>query len=266
MKTLKKLLLNDGFILVLIIINAIVLFLQGFDFPVHVLKVLSIIDNIITMIFVAELCVKLIQYGPANFFKSAWNIFDAVIILLAVPSLFEWFTGFGGRPTEYILVLRVLRVFKFFRFIRFLPDVHKVLTGFKRAMKTSMVIILGFFVYGFIVAVLSCYLYRNTAPEYFHTPLSSFYSIFKIFTIEGWYAIPDLIAGRTNEAAAVLTRIYFVFILVTGGIFGLSLVNSVFVDAMVSDNTDPLERKVDELEKKIDKLLEMQGKRKNEKN
>ena len=32
-------------------------------------------------------------------------------------------------------------------------------------------------------------------------------------------------------------------ILITGGIFGLSLVNSIFVDAMVADNNDEIEKK-----------------------
>lgn len=45
-------------------------------------------------------------------------------------------------------------------------------------------------------------------------------------------------------------------ILITGGIFGLSLVNSIFVDAMVQDNNDELEKKVDLLNKKIDRLLD----------
>jgi voltage-gated sodium channel len=53
-----------------------------------------------------------------------------------------------------------------------------------------------------------------------------------------------------------LTKIYFVLILLTGGIFGLSLVNSIFVDAMVSDNNDELENKIDSLEKKIDNLID----------
>ena len=35
--------------------------------------------------------------------------------------------------------------------------------------------------------------------------------------------------------------------LLAGGIIGLSLVNSIFVDAMVEDNTDELEAKVDVL-------------------
>jgi len=48
----------------------------------------------------------------------------------------------------------------------------------------------------------------------------------------------------------------FIFILLTGGIFGLSLVNSIFVDAMVSDNNDELEKKIDDLNEKVSKLLE----------
>lgn len=41
-----------------------------------------------------------------------------------------------------------------------------------------------------------------------------------------------------------------------GGIIGLSLVNSVFVDAMVSDNNDELNKEVERLHKKIDVLTE----------
>jgi len=49
--------------------------------------------------------------------------------------------------------------------------------------------------------------------------------------------------------------VYFIFVVISGGIFGLSLVNSIFVDAMVSDNNDELEKKIELIDKKIDKLL-----------
>ena len=48
---------------------------------------------------------------------------------------------------------------------------------------------------------------------------------------------------------------YFIFVVFSGGIFGLSLVNSIFVDAMVSDNNDELEKKIDNLETKITLLI-----------
>ena len=43
-----------------------------------------------------------------------------------------------------------------------------------------------------------------------------------------------------------------------GGVIGLSLINSVFVDAMVSDNNDDLLERIDQLEEKIDRLLKQQ--------
>jgi len=49
--------------------------------------------------------------------------------------------------------------------------------------------------------------------------------------------------------------LYFIFVVLTGGIFGLSLVNSIFVDSMVSDNNDELEKKIDSLDSKIIKIL-----------
>jgi len=110
--------------------------------------------------------------------------------------------------------------------------------------------LLGFLVYNFVISVLSCFFYRNIAPEYFANPLVSFYSIFKIFTVDGWYEIPDFISKRSNETIGILTKIYFVVIVFTGGVFGLSIVNSIFVDAMVSDNNDNLENQVAALDKK----------------
>ena len=44
-----------------------------------------------------------------------------------------------------------------------------------------------------------------------------------------------------------------------GGVIGLSIVNSIFVDSMVSDNNDSLELKVDALQRKIDLLLEQRN-------
>ena len=49
-------------------------------------------------------------------------------------------------------------------------------------------------------------------------------------------------------------------LLVLGGVIGLSLVNLVFVDAMVSDNNDDVKEKLNQLEAKIDKILESKEK------
>ncbi len=260
MKAIKKLLLNDKFILGLIIINSIVIFMQGFELTQFIKSILVQVDNIITVIFLLELVAKLISFGLKDFFKSNWNIFDAILIILAIPSLYFWIFNGNSSQLDYLLVLRISRIFKFFRFIRFFPDIDHLIVGIQRALKASVIVLLGFLVYNFVISVLSCFLFRNIAPEYFANPLISFYSIFKIFTVEGWYEIPDYISRNSSEAIGILTKIYFVLILLSGGIFGLSLVNSIFVDAMVSDNNDELEKKVDSLEKKINILIDKQTK------
>ena len=48
---------------------------------------------------------------------------------------------------------------------------------------------------------------------------------------------------------------YFVLIVLSGGIFGFSIVNAIFVDEMMKDNNDDLEAKVDELNRKMDRIL-----------
>lgn len=130
------------------------------------------------------------------------------------------------------------------------------MSSIKRALKTSYIIGIGFFILIFIVSLVSCALYKDVAPEYFGNPLQSIYAIFQLFSVEGWYEIPDLIAERSTPLWGSIVKLYFSVLLLIGGIIGLSLVNSIFVDAMVEDNNDELEKEVQLLHDKIDKLLE----------
>ena len=50
------------------------------------------------------------------------------------------------------------------------------------------------------------------------------------------------------------TRIFFVVAVLIGGILGLSLANAVFVDEMMMDNTESLERKMDALTEEVARL------------
>ena len=121
-------------------------------------------------------------------------------------------------------------------------------------MRESYAILLCFFVIIVIFGLLNCSLFKDIAPQYFATPLDSIYAVFRICTVEGWYDIPDTIAVATTSAVGGFVRLYFVFILILGGIIGMSFINSIFVDAMVSDNNDDVMKKLEELEAKIDNL------------
>ncbi len=66
--------------------------------------------------------------------------------------------------------------------------------------------------------------------------------------------MPEAIAENAGTTMAIVARIYFSILLFLGGIIGMSLVNSIFVDAMAADNNDEVLEKLNQLEKKIDKI------------
>lgn len=258
MQRIVDLFLKEKFILGIIFLNALIIFLQGFNFPPSIGSGLDALDNVITLIFLLEMTIKLNQFGMKNFFSSNWNKFDFTLVLLAIPSLLIWITGSTFVDLDFLLILRVTRAFKFFRFLRFFPEIDQLISGVKRAIKASLVLFLGLFIFIFIVSIVSTFLFKDYSPEFFGNPMKSFYSVFKVFTVEGWYEIPDHLSQTVSEQSpqlAVFITVFFSFILLLGGIFGLSIVNSIFVDTMVSDNNDELIEKVESLEKKIDELL-----------
>ncbi|WP_143961349.1 ion transporter [Litoribacter populi] len=253
----KKLFLNERFILLIILLNSAIIFIEGFNFHITDRLWLDLLDNGFTIIFLVELLVKIREYGAKGYFKSNWNIFDFTLVMLALPSLSSLFVTAQIIDLDFLLAFRTMRIFKFFRFIRFVPKIDKIISGVMRASKASVLIIIAFFIFNFTISIISCFLFRDISPEYFSNPLISFYSIFKVFTIEGWYEIPDEMTQDSSPLLAFLVRLYFIIILFVGGIFGLSLVNSIFVDAMVSENNVDLENEVRVLNAKIDRLLEM---------
>lgn len=217
-------------------------------------------DFFFTVLFGVEIYFKINQYGLKRFLKSEWNLLDTVVVFLSLPSLLLYFIP-DSPYIGFLLLLRVFRVFKFFRFLKFVPNINSLLSGIRRALKASVFVIIAFFVYTFVVSLFSCHIFHEIAPRYFRNPLVAFYTIFKIFTIEGWYEIPDTIAATASIKIAFFTRAYFVLVVTTGGLFGLSLVNAIFVDEMTSDNTRLLEQKVDKLNQKIDWLVQQQESR-----
>lgn len=52
----------------------------------------------------------------------------------------------------------------------------------------------------------------------------------------------------------MFARIYFAVLVFIGGILGMSLINSVFVDAMVEDNNDDVLEKLEHIEKELREL------------
>ena len=209
-----------------------------------------------TVFFILEAIAKIRTYSWLGYIKNPWNRFDFFLVIISFPSLFELSHIFPD--ISFLLVFRLLRLLRILRFLRFIPNIKTMFAGIRRAFRASIFVLIVLFIYNVLLAVLSNFIFSDLSPKYFGNPFVSLYSIFQIFTVEGWNDITqDLLEATSgNVWKEGFIRFFFVLIVLTGGIFGFSIVNAIFVDEMVRDNNDDLEQKVDELNRKIDLLMQ----------
>lgn len=249
---MKKILLNEKLLLAIVILNVVVIFIQecGVD---HM--ALSLVDIVCTLIFVVEMVVKHIEYGPKGYWRDRWNALDGIVTVLSIPALLAYLIP-EIASINAIIIFRALRVFKLFRTARRFPNLTEIWSGFKLALRQSAGFLLGYFIVIVVIAMFNSALFGKVAPQYFDTPLDAIYSVFQLFTVEGWYEIPNAVVGDLSPVWTHIIRFYFCLLLIGGGIIGMSLINSIFVDALAADNNDDVKAKLDILERKIDRLLQ----------
>ena len=198
----------------------------------------------IDIIFLIEVVYRFKVLG-SKFFKSYWNIFD---VFLIVASLI--FFVLPNSTTSTLTILRVFRLIKLLRIIPLIPNFEKILKGVARAVKASRAIFIMLFVLIFFFSILGYVLFSGTIPQHFSDPLISAYTVFSLFTVEGWNEIPTTVAA--NSIDYYLIRAYVIAVIVFGSFFALSLANAIFIDEMVLDNNEELEGKIELLSRKVE--------------
>ncbi len=251
MQNIKKLFLNDRFIMSVILLNCVILFVEemGMMHPAIVA-----VDVICLLIFTIEMIVKHSQQGAKRYWSNGWNRMDGILVMVGLASLPGMLLPVEAPDLSVLLALRTLRIFRFFKVIHLFPNFTSIMRNFGRALSDSASLFVGYLVILFMSSMISCELFAERAPELFGDPLLSIGSTFRLFTIEGWYEIPDAICADLVRPLSTLVYIYFIGLLVLGGIIFMSLLNSVFVDAMVSDNNDEVLKKLEEIKKELEEL------------
>ena len=196
--------------------------------------------------FVIEIVLKIYVHGWRGFWAQGMNRFDFIIVVASCPTLVA---PFADNQFSALLALRSARLIRLLRILRFVPDAARLWAGVSRALRASVGLVLALFLYNLILGLMACHLFHDVLPSHFGDPIESIYTLFKAFTIEGWYEIPDAIAAQRPDVPwlSTLARGFFVIAVISGGLLGLSMVNAVLVDQMVQDNHDDLEREVAKL-------------------
>ncbi|MEQ9305410.1 MAG: ion transporter [Marinoscillum sp.] len=197
------------------------------------------IDRIILFVFVAELLLKLYAYGY-QFFKSAWNLFDTIVILVSIiPSVGATFT-----------VLRALRILRTLRLLKNIPKLKIIIESLLHAIPSIGWIMVLLVIIFYIFAVIGNNLFSASYPEYFGTLISSLFTLFQIMTLESW---ASNIARPIISEMPLAAGYFIIFILIA-----TYTTLNIFIAIVVNTMNELHQRSLKEEEKQIKQFVHIE--------
>ncbi|MGB5834853.1 MAG: ion transporter [Thiohalocapsa sp.] len=162
-------------IIALIVVNAVTLGLEtSATLMAQVGSILRSFDQIVLAIFVLEISAKLYAFRW-SFFRNAWNLFDFVIVAVAlIPA---------SGP---LAVLRALRILRVLRLISTVPRLRFVVEALLQAVPGISSIAVLMLLLFYVFAVMATSLFGDRFAEWFGSVGASMYTLFQIMTLESW--------------------------------------------------------------------------------
>ncbi|MBA4251854.1 MAG: voltage-gated sodium channel [Chlorobiaceae bacterium] len=222
-------------IITLIIINSITIGMETFDSVMEKYgTILLTIDRAILFIFVIEIILKLFAFR-LSFFKNAWNVFDFVIVAIAL------FPASG-----IFAVLRSLRILRTLRLLKTVPRLRFIIEALLRTLPSLGWIFVLLMLVIYVFAVIGTKLFGNTFPEWFGTLWLTMFTLFQIMTLEGWAEI-----ARALMTHYPISVFYFLLFILIASYTALNIFIAVVVNTM-----NEIEKKNEELEmKNLEKII-----------
>lgn len=211
---------TERFILAVILVNALTLGLEtDKDIMARFGQWLLWLDKAALAIFCTEILAKL-YVRRLKFFRDPWNIFDFVVVAIAlVPA--------SGPLT----VLRALRILRVLRLITIVPSLKRVVGALLGALPGMGSIVMLLMLIFYVGAVMATKLFGESFPEWFGSIGASVYTLFQVMTLESW----SMGIVRPVMEAYPYAWAFFIPFILTTTFTALNLFIGVVVSAMQSE-------------------------------
>uniref|UniRef100_A0A8C2AVD5 Voltage-dependent N-type calcium channel subunit alpha n=1 Tax=Cyprinus carpio TaxID=7962 RepID=A0A8C2AVD5_CYPCA len=233
-------------ILTMIAINTVVLMMKFHDAPNLYEDMLKWLNIIFTALFTLECILKVIAFGPLNYLKEAWNIFDFVTVLGSITDILV------TEIEDKRINLSFLRLFRAARLIKLLRQGYTIrillwtfVQSFKALPYVCLLIAMLFFIYAIIgMQVFGNIMLSEESAINIHNNFQTFFQalmlLFRSATGEGWHEIMlsclserpcDRDSGYTGkECGSDFAYFYFVSFIFLCSFLMLNLFVAVIMD------------------------------------
>eukprot|EP00063_Salmo_salar_P041152 XP_014015987.1 PREDICTED: voltage-dependent N-type calcium channel subunit alpha-1B-like isoform X18 [Salmo salar] len=184
-------------IMIMIALNTVVLMMKFHGAPDFYEAMLKHFNIVFTALFSLECILKIIAFGPLNYLKDAWNVFDFVTVLGSITDIVVT----EINTTDRLLNLSFLRLFRAARLIKLLRQGYTIrillwtfVQSFKALPYVCLLIAMLFFIYAIIGMQVfgNIELNEDTAITHhnnFRTFLQALMLLFRSATGEAWHEI-----------------------------------------------------------------------------
>ena len=205
----------------IIILNAITIGANTYDLSQFVRQVINYLDYTITVFFVIEIIIRFIgEPKKLNFFKSGWNVFDTLIVLISLIPI---------PNNSSFLLLRLLRVFRVLRIISVVPELKKIIEALLSSVKRVFYVGLLLFIILYIYATIGSILFSINIPERWGDVGVAMITLFQVLTLSSWEQVM-----LPLQDVYWWAWIYFFSFIIICGITMLNLLIAILVDVVIN--------------------------------
>ena len=208
-------------VIFIIILNAITLGVSTYELSPFVKNTIQILDYAITIFFVIEISIRFMgEPKKFNFFKSGWNIFDTIIVLISLIPI---------PNNSSFLLLRLLRVFRVLRLISVIPELKKIIEALINSIQRVFYVTLLLFIILYIYATIGSILFGEAIPYRWNDVGVSLITLFQVLTLSSWETVMLPLQDIFWWA-----WIYFFSFIIICAITTMNLLIAVIVDVILS--------------------------------
>ena len=225
--------LFDAFIIIVIIASAMLVGVKTYPIAGWVVQLVDVLDLLITVIFVVEISVRFLgERRKRDFFKSGWNWFDSIIVMVSLIPI---------EDSDIVLVARLIRVFRVLRMISIIPELRILLNSLIQALPRLGYVAALIFIIFYIYAAVGTLFFENINPELWGNIAVAMLTLFRVMTFEDWTDV----MYETMEVYPFSWAFYLSFIFLTTFAF-LNMVIGIVVNVLEEEqakaDTDNPER------------------------
>lgn len=170
--------LFEVLVISIIIFSALVIGAKTYEIPDDVSRLIRILDWGITLFFIVEITIRfLAEENKKNFFKSGWNIFDTLIVLISIIPI---------DNTDIATVGRLIRIFRVLRMISIIPELRLLLNSLLKALPQLGYVMLLMFIIFYIYAAVGTTFFYDINKELWRDIAISMLTLFRVMTFEDW--------------------------------------------------------------------------------